>query len=116
MKVFVHHIYEYKKGLRNLILHTMPVGKQEEAIRKLTSNNISYHIQYVTPFKINIFFGEPQCVEIIRHFGDKPLNELSDEEDFILGTLLGYGQVQQCQRYLNRKEEKNAAYQVQMVG
>jgi hypothetical protein len=23
MKVFCHHIYEYKKGLRNLILHTM---------------------------------------------------------------------------------------------
>jgi hypothetical protein len=25
MKVFLHHIYEYEKGLRNLILHTMRI-------------------------------------------------------------------------------------------
>jgi len=29
---------------------------------------------------------------------------LTDEEDFILGTMLGYDRVKQCERYLKRKK------------
>jgi len=31
------------------------------------------------------------------------LSDLTDEEDFILGTMLGYDRVKQCERYLKRK-------------
>ena len=31
------------------------------------------------------------------------LSNLTDEEDFILGTMLGYDRVKQCERYLRRK-------------
>ncbi|PXF51402.1 MAG: hypothetical protein C4B55_03135 [Candidatus Methanophagaceae archaeon] len=29
---------------------------------------------------------------------------MTDEEDFILGTMLGYDRVKQCERYLKRKK------------
>ncbi|MCG8581723.1 MAG: DUF2023 family protein [Bacteroidales bacterium] len=104
MKVFCHHIYEYKKGLRNLILHTMAAKDVAQAIKKLNANNIDYLIQQVTSQKVNVFFGAKECVEVIACFCHKPLNELTTEEDFILGTLLGYNQVVQCARFLKRKE------------
>ncbi len=104
MKVFYHHVYEYKKGLRNLILHTMQAADVESAIRKLESNTIHYLVQPVTSEKVNIFFGAAECVEVIRCFCHKKLNELTPEEDFILGTLLGYNQVVQCARYLKNKQ------------
>ncbi|MDC7220035.1 MAG: DUF2023 family protein [Spirochaetales bacterium] len=103
MKVFNHHIYEYKKGLRSLVLHTLPVHLREEAEQKLKHNHIPYVLRPVGKTKINIFFGEVECVNIVESFGEKPLNELSDEEDFILGTMLGYCRLQQCRRYLKRK-------------
>ena len=30
MEVFIHHIYEYEKGLRNLILHTTSATNREK--------------------------------------------------------------------------------------
>jgi hypothetical protein len=35
------------------------------------------------------------------------LSNLTDEEDFILGTMLGYDRVKQCERYLKRKRISN---------
>ena len=32
----------------------------------------------------------------------RPLNALTAEEDFMLGTLLGYDREQQCRRFLTR--------------
>lgn len=104
MKVFCHHVYEFKKGLRNLILHTMPANDVERAIRKLEANQIHYLIQSVTSEKVNVFFGARECVDVIECFCDKKLNELTPEEDFILGSLLGYNQVIQCARYLKKKQ------------
>ena len=109
MKVFYHHVYEYKKGLRNLILHTMPACDADLAIRKLEANNIHYLVQPVTCEKVNIFFGATECVEVIRCFCHKKLNELSSEEDFILGSLLGYNQVIQCARYLKKNQSATSA-------
>ena len=31
------------------------------------------------------------------------LSSLTDDEDFILGTMLGYDRVKQCERYLKKK-------------
>lgn len=103
MKVLCHHIYEYKKGLRNLVLHTMQAEDLEEAKSKLDRHSIEFFIQQVSPKKINIFFGKKECIDIIRSFGNKPLNIYTPDEDFILGIMLGYDRIQQCKRYLDKK-------------
>ncbi|ACO79374.1 hypothetical protein AvCA_32120 [Azotobacter vinelandii CA] len=38
----------------------------------------------------------------MRTIVTKPLHELTPEQDFILGTLLGYDREQQCLRFLTR--------------
>lgn len=106
MKVLLHHIYEYKKGLRNLVLHTLSSKYQKEAENILKRQNIKHITQNVTANKINIFFGTEHCVEIIESFGDKPLYDYTPEEDFILGTMLGYDQIQQCKRYIKKTNEQ----------
>lgn len=106
MQVFIHHLYEYKKGLRNLILHTTKAEHEEAIIKKLDKNEIDYLIQHLGKNKINVFFGATDCVKVMSNFIHKPLNELSDEEDFILGIMLGYDRLKQCERYLNRKSRK----------
>ena len=64
---------------------------------------ISYMIQEIGTNKINLFFGKPECMEAMRHIITRPLNQLTAEEDFILGTMLGYDLCQQCKRYCNKK-------------
>lgn len=122
LQVFSHHIYEYKKGLRNLILTTererdraVIVSRLESekkniktAAKKYGSNivDLDYYIQSVNNDKINVFFGNPQSIAVIKSFGDKSLIEYTPEQDFILGTLLGYDKIQQCFRYLKKLAEK----------
>ncbi|MDG5813633.1 DUF2023 family protein [Chitinispirillales bacterium ANBcel5] len=105
MEIFLHHIYEYKKGLRRLVLHTTASLYREFIEAKLSSQGISYIIVPVSGIKINVFFGDPYCIEILRSFAHNDLSTLSDEQDFILGSMLGYDIVQQCKRFLKRKEE-----------
>ena len=106
MKVFIHHIYEYEKGVRNLILHTMMKKYKNTVEKKLKKKNISYLIRELNNGTFNVFFGDDYCIKLLASFGDKKLNEFSNEEDFILGVMLGYGLDQQCQRYLKRRKEK----------
>jgi hypothetical protein len=106
MKILIHHIYEYKKGLRNLVLRTLPRELLDAAIERLELQNIPYLVRPVNDKKVNIFFGKKECVDIIAGFGDKPLNQFSDEEDFILGIMLGYCRHEQCKRYMRRKQAR----------
>lgn len=106
MKVLNHHIYEYRKGLRNLVLHTMKAEEILIAIAKLEKLQIPYYLQEVTPSKVNVFFGKLQCVEIVKSFGKKTLSNFTDEEDFILGILLVYDRILQSERYLKRISER----------
>lgn len=109
MKVLVHHVYEYRKGLRSLVLHTIGSEHEADAVKKLNANDIDYIIHEVDGKKINIFFGARECVEIIRSFGHKKLNDFTDEEDFILGIMLGYSRLEQCRRYIKRKNRSKTA-------
>ena len=106
MEVFIHHIYEYEKGLRNMILHTTKAENRKLAEEKLKRKNISYEIYEIANNKINIFFGNEICINVIREIGKSNLSDYSDEEDFIIGIMLGYDRAKQCERYLNRKEKK----------
>ena len=104
MKVLNNHIYEYKKGVRRMVLHTMNSRYERGAIQRLESQKIDYIVRPVGEGRrINVFFGRPECLNAIRLIADKPLNELTPEEDFILGTMLGYDLCAQCERYCERK-------------
>lgn len=106
MEVFRHHIYEFKKGLRNLILHTAPESDLPEIIRTLQSQKISYKVERLHNGYVNVFFGSTDCIKVLEIIGEKKLTDFTKEEDFILGIMLGYGRLEECRRYifLNEKE------------
>jgi hypothetical protein len=64
---------------------------------------IPHVVQPVGKNTVNLYFGRRECLEAIRLIVTRPLNELSPEEDFILGAMLGYDICAQCQRYCERK-------------
>ena len=100
MKVFFHHIYEYRKGLRNLILHTISGQYRCQIEAKLKKTSIAYQIYPLSNGNVNVFFGAKECVDVIKTIGKPSLIDYTPEEDFILGTMLGYDRLQQCLRYL----------------
>lgn len=101
LKVFCHHIYEYKKGLRNLILTTEKISNKDYITARLEKEKIPYIIHPAGERTINVFFGNEDCIKVVATF-DKHLNKLSNEQDFMLGIMLGYDKILQCQRYLKR--------------
>lgn len=108
LRIFSHHIYELKKGLRNLILFTTSKDNRSAIVRKLESNQIAHLIFPVArgSDKINVFFGNRACIDVLKRFNKRYLSELTAEEDFILGIMLGYDRVKQCERYLRVKDRK----------
>ena len=103
MKVLMNHIYEYKKGVRQMVLFTFNKRYEDYATARLKRQNISYILQPVGNDRINLFFGRKQCLEAIRLMVTRPLSQLTPEEDFILGAMLGYDIYAQCERYCERK-------------
>lgn len=106
MDVFCHHLYEYEKGLRNLILHTTHPDNKKLMLKRLNNKNIAYLIYQVSDKKINILFGDDHCIEVIKKIDKNDLTEYTPEEDFILGIMLGYDRLKQCQRYIDFKKER----------
>ena len=104
LKVLNHHVYEYRKGLRNLVLHTLPMTLRNRAEERLRREGIPYLVCPVSEHKVNIFFGAADCIEVVARFGSRKLNEFTAEEDFILGVMLGYDRLAQCRRYIRRRE------------
>lgn len=100
MKVFYHHIYEYRKGLRNLILHTVSAEHQGQIEDRLSRGGIAYKIYPLTNGNINVFFGARECVDIVKAIAKSSLTDYTPQEDFILGTMLGYDRLVQCRRFL----------------
>ena len=102
LKVFLNHIYEYKKGVRQMVLYTTNKKYETFAVNRLKSQRIPFVIQPVDEERINLFFGKAECINAIRLMVTRPLNLLSPEEDFILGAMLGYDICAQCKRYCTR--------------
>ncbi len=102
MKVLMNHIYEYKKGVRRMVLFTFNKKYEDFAIRRLESQNIKYVIQPVGNDRLNLYFGREECLNAIRMIVTRPLNLLTPEEDFMLGAMLGYDICSQCERYCVR--------------
>lgn len=106
LKVFKHHIYEYKKGIRHLILTTEKAKHKNTIEKRLEHEKIPFIINEVDGNVINVFFGDEPCVNVVKTFNQK-LNKLSPEQDFMLGIMLGYDRVKQCSRYLKMKEKES---------
>lgn len=104
MQVFYHLVYEYQKGLRDLCLYTGANEQLEKIKKALDNQNINYLICRLPNDKMNVFFGMQACLEIIRQFSCSELNNITVEEDFILGMMLGYAKAQQYERFLTRKK------------
>lgn len=107
MKLYMHHIYEFQKGVRNLVLCTMCPTCASLVCSRLDNLGIHHAIQQVSTNKVNLFFGNELCLNVVRSFIHKPLNELSAEEDFILGVMLGYDITGQCERYFQYKNRNS---------
>jgi hypothetical protein len=108
MKVLIHHIYEFRKGLRSLVMHTLPARHMLEATAKLRGYGIDYHIHDIGKTHINVFFGASECVAVVRSIcGGKKLNDLTPEEDFVLGSMLGYDIRKQCERYMKKRSGRS---------
>ena len=109
LKVFLNHIYEYKKGVRQMVLYTTNKKYETFAVNRLKSQRIPFVIQPVDEERINLFFGKAECINAIRLMVTRPLNLLSPEEEFILGAMLGYDICAQWKRYCTRKTRTRVA-------
>ncbi|WP_448821015.1 DUF2023 family protein [Cetobacterium sp.] len=107
MEVFIHHIYEFEKGIRNLILHTISEDLLSFVENKLETKKIAYKIYKLKNGRYNVFFGDESCINVIKKIDKPNLSEYSAEEDFILGIMLGYDRKKQCDRYIQFKNKKN---------
>ncbi len=66
IRVLYNHIYEYKKGVRNLILFTLNERYAMLARQRLERQNIPYLVQRAGKNNINLYFGQPECLETIH--------------------------------------------------
>ena len=103
LQVLMNHIYELQKGVRHMVLFTCNKKYSELAIQRLESQGIPYLLQPAGQQNLNVYFGRRECLEAIRLIVTRPLNQLTPEEDFILGAMLGYDICAQCERYCKRK-------------
>lgn len=103
------YLYELKKGVRPLFLLTMSTAEAELVQKRLEKEAVAFYRHRVSDAKVNMFFGLRPCIDMVKAMVTGPLNALSPEQDFILGTLLGYDCQQQCQRYLSRAGRRDAA-------
>lgn len=103
MELFNHSLYELAKGVRNLILLTDDEKKIQRMRLRLEKEGVAFEIHPLDKNKANLFFGKEECVEMVKSFNCRRLNQLSREQDYILGIMLGYDILGQCNRYLNKK-------------
>ena len=101
--VLMNHIYELNKGVRQMVLFTCKKKYGKLAVERLESQGIPYVLQSAGQQNLNVYFGRRECLEAIRLIVTRPLNQLTPEEDFILGAMLGYDLCAQCERYCKRK-------------
>ncbi len=115
LKVFFNHIYEYQKGVRKMVLYTSLRMHLPFITDRLEKLDIQYMIQPVDDKRVNIFFGNGECIDVIRLMVTRPLNQLTPEEDFILGAILGYDISVQCKRYCSLRKEPQTERQMSNV-
>lgn len=104
-----HHLYELRKGVRRLVLHTTGLETLDEEIQKLDRMGFAYLPLAGVGSRVNLLIGASECLDVIASFEEQNLSRFTPEQDFILGTMLGYGLEQQCIRYLKKQLTRSAA-------
>ena len=64
MKVLMNHIYEYQKGVRQMVLFTCPKKYEEYATQRLQSQHIEYVLQPAGKNNLNLYFGRKECLDV----------------------------------------------------
>jgi hypothetical protein len=85
-----------------MVLFTCNKRYESSATKHLENMGIPYLVQPAGQ-NLNLYFGRTECLDAIRLIVTRPLSELTPEEDFILGAVLGYDICGQCQRFCKRK-------------
>ncbi|MBS1165919.1 MAG: hypothetical protein H6R00_1944 [Proteobacteria bacterium] len=101
-RIVNHSLYELDKGVRQLFMLTLSWADLPSVVARLSAERVDHYVHRLNESRVNLFFGRTALVETVSRFVDKPLYELTAEEDFMLGALLGYDREQQCRRYLER--------------
>lgn len=57
LKVLMNHIYEYKKGVRRMVLFTFNKKYETFAVSKLKREDIDYIIQPIGNDRLNLFLA-----------------------------------------------------------
>ena len=104
LKIFHHHLHELAKGLRPLAMMTLTVEEAVLVVGELVASVTPHHVQWACRDEVDVVFGRPAAVATARLLLERRLCDLTDEQDFMLGILLGYDREQQCLRYLSRVE------------
>ena len=66
MKVLMNHIYELRKGVRQMVLFTCNKKYGEQVAGRLESRGIPYVLQQAGQQNLNFYFGRRECLEAIR--------------------------------------------------
>jgi hypothetical protein len=59
MKVLMNHIYEFNKGVRQMVLFTCKKKYGQLAVDRLESQGIPYVLQPAGQQNLNVYFGRP---------------------------------------------------------
>ena len=94
---------KYPKKFEEKYKELQPEKYKDTIENKLKKEKIDYVIHDIEKNKINVYFGEKPCVDVVKTFNPK-LNKLTPEQDFMLGIMLGYDKIKQCARYLDFRE------------
>ena len=77
MKLFLHQIYEFQKGVRSLVLCTMCRTCASLLSERLERLGIAYRIQSVTDSKVNLYFAQLSLTRFLENL-EKNRTNFSD--------------------------------------
>ena len=77
LQVFLNYVYEYKKGVRNMVLCTLNRRYLAAAVARLDDQGICHFEQSANENNVNLYFGKPECIAAVRQFIVRPLHQLS---------------------------------------
>jgi len=101
-----HLVYEIDRGVRSLALYTASPDELPLLEYRLKRAGYDFIMAEAGGRLVNVFFGRCECLEVLEYFSTLDLTELTDEEDFMLGLMLGYGLRRQCSRFARRKTDR----------
>ena len=87
-EIFNQLIYEYQKGMRDLVLYTCGSEYMQALESLFKKHKISYKIRTLDcGKKMNVFFGNPDCLEILEILYDGKNPQASFDKIKLRGVI-----------------------------